>query len=319
MSYNIITKRSDHRMKIQKLVPRGYCHGVVNAIKTIKCLDTKNIKHPITILGMLIHNKSVNAFFENKGITILHDPTKTRLELLDLVDEGTVIFTAHGVSDAVIQKATTKGLDIINTTCSDVQKSFDTIQTYLQNGYSVIYIGKKHHPESEAAIAISEDVHLIESVKDLDALSLTNKVAITNQTTMSLYDVYHLYEAAKERYGDVVLIDEICDATRNRQEAVLNQDKDTDLCIVVGDYLSNNTLKLAEISKTQAHIDSIVIESLADLDVTLLKNVNKVSVTSGASTPTKITNEVIQFLTRYDPLDEQTHSAISFMAKSNIL
>lgn len=306
-------------MKIQKLVPRGYCHGVVNAIKTIKFLDTKNIKHPITILGMLIHNKSVNAFFENKGITILHDPTKTRLELLDLVHEGTVIFTAHGVSDAVIQKATLKGLDIINTTCSDVQKSFDTIQYYLKDGYSVIYIGKKHHPESEAATAISNDVHLVESIQDLDALSLTNKVAITNQTTMSLYDVYHLYEATKKRYNDVVLIDEICDATRNRQEAVLHQDKDNELCIVVGDHLSNNTLKLAEISKKQAHIDAVVIESINDLDVSLLKHVKKISVTSGASTPTKITNEVIAFLTRFDPLDEHTHSTSSTITNKNVL
>ncbi|MCF7925590.1 MAG: 4-hydroxy-3-methylbut-2-enyl diphosphate reductase [Candidatus Izimaplasma sp.] len=306
-------------MEIQKLIPRGYCHGVVNAIKMIKQLDLSQQTQPIYLLGMLIHNKKVNDFFAEKGIRILHNPFRTRLELLDHIEEGTVIFTAHGVSDDVIQKAKAKHLDIVDTTCSDVRKSFDVIEEYLSDGYTIIYIGKKGHPESEAARSISDDVYLIEDEAELDALPAFEKVALTNQTTMSFYDVYRIHQSALDKYPNIQLIDEICDATRSRQEAVINQDKDVDLCIVVGDHLSNNTKKLAEVSEKEANIPAIVIETLADLDINRLTNVKKVSVTSGASTPTKITNEVVKFLELFDQNNPVTFHTTSHITKKNVL
>ena len=306
-------------LEIQKLVPRGYCHGVVNAIKMIKQLDFSAHKQPIYLLGMLIHNKKVNDFFAEQGITILHNPYRTRLELIENIEDGTVIFTAHGVSDEVKKKAKEKELDIVDTTCTDVTKSFDFIKEYINDGYHILYIGKKGHPESEAALAISDQMTLIESEDDLDALPDFDKVALTNQTTMSFYDVYRIHQAALKKYDDLYLIDEICDATRARQEAVIEQDKDNDLCIVVGDHLSNNTRKLAEVSEKEAGIKSIVIESLADLTSDDLKDVKKVSITSGASTPTKITNEVIHFLETYNPDNPQTQHITSSITKHNVL
>lgn len=319
MSYNIFDTRSDN-MKVQKLVPRGYCHGVVHAIKTIKALDTDKLKQPVTFLGMLIHNKLVNEHFKNKGVKILHDPTKTRLELLDMIDTGTVIFTAHGVSKNVIDKAKAKGLDIINTTCSDVEKSFDTISSYLSQDYKVLYIGKKGHPESEAACQIDESVRLIESVDDIVNITESfNKIAVTNQTTMSLYDVYSIYEAAQAKFPNIVLIDDICNATKSRQEAVINQDKDNQLCYVVGDHLSNNTLKLSEISIQKAGIPAKVIESINDIKIADIINLDKVSVTSGASTPTRVTKEVINFLSQFDKFDTTTHNITSNITINNVI
>lgn len=293
-------------MKTIKITPRGYCHGVVNAINTITKLDKKSIPKPIYILGMLVHNKKVIESFQDEGIITLHDPSKTRMELLDLIDQGTVIFTAHGISPNVIQKAKDKGLYIIDTSCKDVLKSQKVVNDYLSMDYEIIYIGKKNHPESEAAMDISNRVHFIENQSDIDQLELNGKIALTNQTTMSMYDVYQIAEYAKTKFPEIVFIDEICNATRIRQEAVINQEP-VDHLFVVGDKLSNNSIKLAYVSKTQAQIDSTLIESVYDIDLELLKTYQSVAVTSGASTPTNVTREVIDFLSQFDPLDESTH------------
>ena len=286
-------------MKTVKITPRGYCHGVVNAINTISKLDRLSIKKPVYILGMLVHNKKLVTQFDELGIITLHDSTKTRLELLDQIDSGTVIFTAHGISPKVKDKALLKGLDIIDTTCDDVLKSQNVIHEYLSNGYQVLYIGKHGHPESEAACDISDDVFLIEDIHDVESLQLTGKVAVTNQTTMSMYDVYILSEHAKELYPDLEFIDEVCNATRIRQEAVINQEK-VDHLFVVGDKLSNNSKRLVQVSIEQANIDATLIEGVEDIDISKLRNYNSVSVSSGASTPTRVTKEVIDFLENFE-------------------
>ncbi len=285
-------------MKTIKITPRGYCHGVVNAINTITKLDKLSMKKPIYILGMLVHNKKVIEKLDYMEITTLHDPSKTRMELLDEINEGTVIFTAHGISPNVKQRAIEKGLDVIDTSCKDVLKSQNVVNEYLDKGYQVIYIGKKGHPESEAACDTSDKVHLITSIEDIDTLDLTGNLALTNQTTMSMYDVYLISEKAKEKWPNIEFIDEICNATRIRQEAVINQEK-VDHLFVVGDKLSNNSRKLVQVSKEQANIDATLIEGIEDIDIEKLKNYKSVSVSSGASTPTEVTREVIDFLEKF--------------------
>ena len=307
-------------MKTIKITPRGYCHGVVNAINTISNLDTLSTKKPIYILGMVIHNKQIVDSLGHLDLITLHDETKTRLELLDEIKSGTVIFTAHGVSPQVYKKAKDKGLDIVDTTCDDVFRSQDTITEYINNGYAIIFIGKHTHPESEAAKGISNNVYIVENIKDIKKLKITNgKIALTNQTTMSIFDIYYLSEEAKKYYPNIIIIDEICNSTRIRQEALLNQDKDVDHCFVVGDKLSNNSIKLVEVSSTEAHINSTLIESVENIDIELLKKYNTVSVTSGASTPTKVTKEVIAFLEQFDKDDTSTHNNQTRITSFNLL
>ena len=307
-------------METIKLSPRGYCHGVVNAINTISNLTNLSTDKKITILGMVIHNKQVVEFFEAKGIRTIYSPSKTRLQLLDEVDQGIVVFTAHGVSPEVHKKAKDKGLEVIDTTCNDVTSTQVTIKEFVNNDYDVLFIGKKRHPESEAASGISPRVHVIENVVDLKFLKLDNpNIALTNQTTMSLYDIYNLAEEIKKIYPKVHFIDEICNATRIRQEAVRNQDKSIDHCFVVGDKLSNNSLNLVHVSKEYAHIDSTLIENITDIDIEQLKTFKKVSITSGASTPTRITNEVIEFLQKFHKDDKATHITTSFINKDNLI
>lgn len=307
-------------METVKISPRGYCHGVVNAINTITKLTEMSIDKPITILGMVIHNKQVVDFFTAKGIKTLHDPSKTRLELLDEIDEGIVVITAHGVSPDVMKKAKDKGLEIIDTTCKDVIKSHTVVNELINDGYDIIYIGKHNHPESDGAKGISDRVHVVETIEEIDQLNLENpKVALTNQTTMSLYDIYQLAEEARLLYPDIYFVDEICNATRIRQEAVKNADQTLDHIFIVGDRLSNNSQHLKDVSMDQAHIPSTLIENVSEINIELLKTYQKVGVSSGASTPTQVTNEVITFLQQFDPLDPSTHHNQTMLKTETLL
>ena len=297
-------------MKVLALTPRGYCHGVVNAIATLrKIARDERIPRPVTVLGMVVHNQIIVDDFNKLGIITLNDKHKSRLELLDEVDAGTVVFTAHGVSDHVIEKARAKNLNIIDTTCTDVTKSQETIKDYLKKGYHMLFIGRHNHPESETALSYDPiNVTIIENTQDIDSCTIHNdKIAVSNQTTMSLFDIYSLTEKIKEKYPSITLIKEQCDATKIRQIAVMQQPKTIDHCFVVGDKRSNNTKKLVEVALKE-NIRASRIESVKDLDIAYLKTLEYVSVTSGASTPSHITKEVIDFLKKFDKKDFSTHT-----------
>ena len=217
-------------MKVLKITPRGYCYGVVDAMIIARnaALD-KTLPRPIFILGMIVHNKHVTDAFEEDGIITLDG--ENRLEILEKVETGTVIFTAHGVSPEVRELAKRKGLVSIDATCPDVTVTHDLIEEKTSEGYDIIYIGKKHHPEPEGAIGVAPDaVHLIETMEDIENLNITNeKLLVTNQTTMSQWDVAHLMEALKEKYPHIEVHQEICLATQVRQEAVAEKAGEADL------------------------------------------------------------------------------------------
>lgn len=297
-------------MKVIKVTPRGFCVGVVDAINiAIEAAFDDTVPKPIQILGNIVHNHHISESFEKIGLKTIDHKGKSRLELLDEVHEGTVILTAHGVSDAVRKKARDKGLYVIDATCIYVTKSYDYIRKKLDEGYEVIYIGKRHHPEPEGAIGIDpKRVHLVETLEHVKALDLAGKkIAITNQTTMSYWDIEELAQAIQELYPGSEFENEICDATQQRQAAVLKEAIHADLTIVVGDPLSNNTARLAQVSNERAGTNAIRIESVEDIQLEWLEGVKSVAVTSGASTPTALTNEVIKFLENYDPNDPSTH------------
>lgn len=307
-------------MKVKKISPRGYCYGVVDAMVIARnaALDT-SLPRPIYILGMIVHNKHVTDAFEEDGIITLDGPN--RLEILRQVESGTVIFTAHGVSPQVRELAKQKGLVSIDATCPDVTVTHDLIAEKTVEGYDILYIGKKGHPEPEGAIGVAPDhVHLIEKLEDVDNLTLTNeKLLVTNQTTMSQWDVVKLMDALKAKFPTIEVHKEICLATQVRQEAVAEQAGDTELLIVVGDPMSNNSNRLTQVSEEIADTPSYRIGDISELKLEWLEGVETVSVTAGASTPTPIVKEVIQFLEKYDPADPSTHDTTKKVANDKIL
>jgi 4-hydroxy-3-methylbut-2-en-1-yl diphosphate reductase len=294
-------------MDIIKITPRGYCYGVVDAMVIARnaALD-KSLPRPIYILGMIVHNKHVTDAFEEEGIITLDG--KNRKEIIEQVNEGTVIFTAHGVSPEVKEIARKKGLVTLDATCPDVTKTHDLIRAKEAEGYDVIYIGKKGHPEPEGAVGVAPDiVHLVETAEDVEKLSIENeKIIVTNQTTMSQWDVLDTMDKVKEMFPHVELHKEICLATQVRQEAVAEQAGDADVLIVVGDPKSNNSNRLAQVSKEIAGTPAYRISDISELDVEWIKSAKVVAVTAGASTPTPIVKEVIKFLQDFDSNDDTT-------------
>ena len=293
-------------MEVKAIVPRGYCKGVVRAIKIAK--EARDAPKPISILGMIVHNQYIVNALEDLGIHTMDMKDKTRIELLDYINSGTVIITAHGASDDVFNKAKDKGLHVIDASCLDVIKTHDLIKDKLNMNYEILYIGKNGHPEAEGAISIDKNhIHLITNKNDINQMDKTKSYVITNQTTMSLYDVYDLCEYAKEVLPDVQIAKETCTATKIRQEAIRNIDDDIDIVFIIGDPHSNNTKKLASIAKEKANKEVYMIESINDLDINMLKGKKKAAVSSGASTPTYLTNQVIDFLKQFDENNLSTY------------
>ncbi|GAB6934997.1 4-hydroxy-3-methylbut-2-enyl diphosphate reductase [Calditerricola yamamurae] len=294
-------------MEVIKITPRGYCYGVVDAMMLAQyAAKNPDLPRPIYILGMIVHNRHVVDAFEKLGIRTLDGAD--RLSLLEQIDKGTVVFTAHGVSPEVRRRAREKGLTIVDATCPDVTRTHELIREKTAQGYEVIYIGKRGHPEPEGAMGVAPGrVHLVEREADIDALDLkADKLIVTNQTTMSQWDVAHLIAKVKQKYPTAEVHNEICLATQLRQEAVAEQAKEADICIVVGDPRSNNSNRLAQVAEEIAGVPAYRVADVTEIKPEWFKGKKKVAVTAGASTPTPITKEVIDYLEQLDPEDPST-------------
>jgi 4-hydroxy-3-methylbut-2-enyl diphosphate reductase len=290
-------------MEVIKVSPRGYCYGVVDAMQIARnAAKDPAIPRPIYIIGLIVHNRFAVDELTSLGIVTLDGPD--RASILEQVREGTVIFTAHGVSPAVQARARARGLYCIDATCPDVTKTHDLVKRLVAEGYHVIYIGKKGHPEPEGVIGEAPGfVHLIETDADLAALQLseeqTQKLALSTQTTLSQWDTQRLIEAVRARWPQVIVHNDICLATQQRQEAVAAQARGADLTIVVGDPRSNNTNRLVQVSEAIAGTPAVRIERLEDLRPEWLIGKKRIAVTAGASTPSRITREVIRYVEQF--------------------
>ncbi|HHU56109.1 MAG TPA: 4-hydroxy-3-methylbut-2-enyl diphosphate reductase [Acholeplasmataceae bacterium] len=279
-------------MEIVKITPQGFCKGVIRAIAIInKALENPNIKRPIYMLGGLVHNKHIINAYKNKGIIII--------DSIDNIHNGTIIITAHGISKKIIKEIKDRGLDIINATCFDVLKTHDLIQKKLDEGYDIILYGKSKHPETKGILGISDKINLIESINDIDNLNINNlKLAFATQTTMGYSDVLKIIEKLKLKYPHIETYEEVCTATKLRQNALI-ETVDADLYIIVGDPTSNNTNKLREICE-KMNRKTVMIENTLDLKNINFEGINKVAITAGASTPPAIVNEIIDAIKTKD-------------------
>ncbi|MEE0830021.1 MAG: 4-hydroxy-3-methylbut-2-enyl diphosphate reductase, partial [Longicatena sp.] len=176
----------------------------------------------------------------------------------------------------------------------------ELIQKQIENDFDVLYIGKKGHPEAEAVLAISSRVHLIENVNDIDQLPSFNNLFVSNQTTMSLFDIEALFKAIEIKYPHAIFAQEICQATTMRQKAIADINADeVELLYIVGDKASNNSNRLAQIAKEHGVKNVYLIDSVEDIEPEQLTNIQCCAVSSGASTPTYLTNQVIEYLENY--------------------
>lgn len=287
-------------MEVLRITPRGYCHGVVDAFKIAKRVREAS-EGPVHMLGQLVHNTHVTDDLQRQGIELVDPPN--RLAGLEQISSGTVIFTAHGVSPQVKARARELGLNAVDATCSDVVRTHELVRRLAEQGYDVVYIGRKGHPEPEGVIGEAPGkVHLVQDLADIERLGIENdRVAITCQTTLSVWDTEDLIEAVRRRYPGAEVHNEICRATQERQEAAVEAAKEVDLVIVVGSPRSSNSMRLVEVVRKLGGKPAYLVNDMEDLRQEWLAGARRVGVTSGASTPSQLTRRVIEYLEGLSP------------------
>ena len=283
-------------MDVLKITPRGYCHGVVEAIRAAKQTAKAHPGEKIRMLGYLVHNTHVTDELQANGIELVD--SDNRLEGLDRIDSGTVIFTAHGVSPLVKERAAARGLNLVDATCSDVVVTHELVKDLAERGYDVVYIGRRGHPEPEGVVGEAPgQIHLVQDPQDVDALDIDNdKIAVTCQTTLSIWDTASMIKRVKDKYPQTEAYNEICRATQDRQEAAVEAARDCDVVIVVGSQRSSNSRRLVQVVEELAHKPAYLVDTARDIRPEWFSGKKRVGVTSGASTPTQLTREVIEFL-----------------------
>src|SRR2546423_2325286 len=287
-------------MEVLKITPRGYCHGVVDAFRIAKRVREET-NGPVHMLGMLVHNTHATDDLQRQGIDLVCQPD--RLAGLSQIKEGTVIFTAHGVSPQVQQAAIGLGLTPVDATCSDVVRTHELVADLARKGYEVVYIGRKGHPEPEGVVGEAPgNVYLVQEPEDIDALELKgDRIAVTCQTTLSVWDTEDLIGKVKARYPQAEVHNEICRATQDRQEAAVEAAKEVDLGIVVGSTRSSNSLRLVEVVKKLGHKPAYLVDDLEELDLAWFNGAKKVGVNRAAASPTQLTRRVIEYLEALEP------------------
>jgi 4-hydroxy-3-methylbut-2-enyl diphosphate reductase len=285
-------------MEVVRITPRGYCHGVVEAIRLAKKVGSEAPEgEPVTMLGYLVHNEHVTRELEESGVRLVSH--SDRMKGLEEIDRGTVVITAHGASPAVAQAARDRGLKVVDATCSDVVRTHDLVRDLAARGYHVVYIGRRGHPEPAGVMGVAADrTTLVETVEEAREVELPRDVplAVTCQTTLSVWDTRRIIDALTERFPDMEVHNEICRATQERQEAAVLAADDVDCVVVVGSSRSSNSQRLVQVVKERAGKPAYLVDTVADLDPSWFAGIKRVGVTSGASTPTQLTRAVVAML-----------------------
>jgi 4-hydroxy-3-methylbut-2-enyl diphosphate reductase len=296
-------------MKVIEVKPQGYCGGVKNAIDLAKKTRKLFPKKKVYIYGHLVHNSHVTEALKSIDIITL-ERTNHLQELLQSIPTGIIITTAHGTKDSEVTMMRQSGFEVIDGTCPFVLRTRKILIEALKNQQTIIYIGKKGHPESEAMVSLNpKSIYLIENINDIENLVIDKNISltVTNQTTMSQHDINPLFESIKTRYPQAQMLDEICNATRARQAALEEELPKGDLVVIVGDPKSNNTRKLAEIAE-RSRLPVYFVSGADQLSKAMLLSKNKVAVvTSGASTPPAITRQVIDFIASDGKVTSETN------------
>lgn len=276
--------------KIYLAKPRGFCAGVERAIKILN-LCIKKFGTPIYVRHAIVHNERVVSEFEKKGVIFVED-------VEDIPEGNIVVFSAHGVSPDVKEKAKKRNLKVIDATCPLVEKVHIEAKIYAAQGYKIFLIGHKNHVETKGTIGEAPDkIIVIEDEKDLENINENfENIAILTQTTLSVDDTREIIEKIKKKFKNVEKpkIDDICYATQNRQDAVKKIAPFVDIFLIVGSRESSNSNRLKEIAEKYG-AKAYLINSRDEIPEEV-KMAKAIGITSGASTPENIVNEIIERL-----------------------
>ncbi len=287
-------------MKVILAQPRGFCAGVERAISIVE-MALEKFGPPIYVRHEIVHNPHVVKRLADKGVIFVEET--------DEVPEGAVvIFSAHGVSQAVEEHAKGRGLQVIDATCPLVSKVHTEGQRYTKQEREIILIGHEGHPEIEGTLGrIAGTVHLISTVEDVAKLNIKNPdmLAYITQTTLSLDDTKTVIDALKARFPNIIgpQTRDICYATQNRQAAVLELAKHVDVVLVIGAHNSSNSVRLRE-RAAEIGVPAYLIEDASRLDESWVKGKKTVGITAGASAPEDLIRELIERLKKIDNVED---------------
>lgn len=292
--------------QIMLATPRGFCAGVDRAIAIVeKALE--KFGAPIYVRHEVVHNKTVIESLRAKGAIFIE-------ELAEVPAGSTVIFSAHGVSQAVRMEAEQRGLTVFDATCPLVTKVHMEVKRLSEQGYGIVMIGHKGHPEVEGTMGQAHNgMYLVENASDVAALEVSDshKLAWVTQTTLSVDDTHIIVEALHQRFPDIVgpKKDDICYATQNRQDAVKQLAREVDILIVVGSPNSSNSNRLREVAASQG-IASYMVDNASELQEAWFHGKNRVGISAGASAPEILVEQVTAQIQQYGHCEIHTMTGI---------
>jgi 4-hydroxy-3-methylbut-2-enyl diphosphate reductase len=271
--------------------PRGFCAGVDRAIEVVN-LALQRYGGPVYVRKEIVHNVHVVNELRTKGAVFVD-------ELDEVPDGATVIFSAHGVSPDVRQRAALRGLNVIDATCPLVTKVHHEAVRYAREGRPIVLVGHEGHDEVVGTMGHAPDfIHLISSADEAAALQLSDpdRVAVITQTTLSLDDTALVTDVLRQRFPAVKTPakDDICYATQNRQLAVKALARRASVILVIGSKNSSNSNRLAEVAQAQG-ARAYLIDDISQIDPAWLEGVQRLGITAGASAPEYLVDEVVQF------------------------
>ena len=294
-------------MEILLANPRGFCAGVDRAIEIVeRALELFGA--PIYVRHEVVHNRFVVDRLAGLGAVFVE-------ELNDVPDDATVIFSAHGVSQNVRKAGMKRGLKVFDATCPLVTKVHLEVARYCKSGHDAVLIGHAGHPEVEGTLGQwlkkpprDNRIYLVESPEDVHALEVTypEELAYVTQTTLSVDDTQGVIAALQEKFPAIVgpKHDDICYATQNRQDAVKELARHTDLMLVVGSVNSSNSNRLRELAEKQG-VPAYLIDGAEDIKAEWLTGIERIGVTAGASAPESLVTGVV------DQLSQQASATVA--------
>ncbi|MBI3937252.1 MAG: 4-hydroxy-3-methylbut-2-enyl diphosphate reductase [Betaproteobacteria bacterium] len=279
-------------MRVLLANPRGFCAGVDRAIEIVE-RALKVHGAPIYVRHEVVHNKFVVEDLRAKGAVFVED-------LGEVPVGATVIFSAHGVSQAVRRQAQARGLGVFDATCPLVTKVHAEVAKMREQGREIVMIGHRGHPEVEGTMGQSEGgMHLVETPEDVARLAVEDEgnLAFVTQTTLSVDDARAIIDALRRRFPGIVgpRKDDICYATQNRQDAVKTLAKRCDVVIVVGSPNSSNSNRLREVAENQG-VAAYLVDNVRDLNPEWVRGRRTVGITAGASAPEVLVQAVVDRL-----------------------
>ena len=276
-------------MQVTLAESAGFCFGVKRAVNEVY-KEIENQNFPIYTYGPIIHNDEVVHDMEKRGVHVIHD-----LKELDLLKKGSVIIRSHGIGRKEQELLESKGFTLVDATCPFVKKIHRYVEEYSRKGYHILIIGSSVHPEvcGIRGWVEGDRVSVISTHEEAQNFQQNSKIplCIVSQTTFNNKKFQELVEIIEKKGYDILVLNTICNATVERQTEARRLAESSEAMIVIGDKNSSNTQKLFEICKKEC-ANTYYIQTSDDMDYSLLRSINNVGITAGASTPNNIIEEV---------------------------